>query len=57
MVEISNHLVKRFIDIGASMFAMFIKMVYELGIMHLVFGLEYYETTFGVVTQTLNKIN
>jgi hypothetical protein len=33
------------------------KMVCELGIMHLVFGLKYYETTFGVVTQTINKIN
>jgi hypothetical protein len=56
-VEISNHLVKGFMDTNASMSAMFTGMVCELGIVHLVSRLEYYETTFRVVTQTFNKTN
>ncbi len=57
LVEISNHLVKGFMDTNASMSAMFTGMVCELGIVHLVSRLEYYETTFRVVTQTFNKTN
>jgi hypothetical protein len=57
LLEINNHLVKGLVDTGTSMSMMSTKMVCELGIMHLVFGLKYYETTFGVVTQTINKIN
>jgi hypothetical protein len=57
LVKISNHLVKRSVDTSASMSTMSIGMVCELGIMHLVSRLEYYETTFGAITQTHNKIN
>jgi hypothetical protein len=35
---------------------MFIAMVRELGIMHLMFGVKAYKTTFGVVIQALGPI-
>ncbi len=43
-------------DISASISNMFIVVVYELGIMDLIFGTESYKTTSGVVTQMFGKI-
>jgi hypothetical protein len=56
LMEIGNHLVKGFVDISASMSIMSIVVIYELSIMHLVFGTESYKTTSSVVTQMLGKI-
>lgn len=55
-MEIGNHLVEGLVDISASMSIMSIVVVYELSIMHLVFGFESYKTTSGVMTQMLGKI-
>jgi hypothetical protein len=45
------------VDIKASMYVMAIIVVRELGIIHLVVGREIYNTTFGIVTQALGRIN
>ncbi len=55
-MEIGNHLVEGLVDISASMSIMSIIIIYEFGIMHLVFGTKSYKMASGVVTQTLNKI-
>jgi hypothetical protein len=55
-VEINNYLVG-LMDTIASMFVMFVGMVHELGIIHLVSKSKYYKITFGVVTQVLRRIN
>jgi hypothetical protein len=56
LVEISNHLVG-LMDISASMFVMFVGVVHELRIMHLVSKSKSYKIAFGVVTQALGRIN
>ncbi len=44
-------------DISASMFVMFVGVVHELRIMHLVSKSKSYKIAFGVVTQALGRIN
>jgi predicted aspartyl protease len=56
-VEINNYVVKGLVDIGASMFVMVVAVVRELGIMHLVARSETYKIAFGVVTQTMGRID
>jgi hypothetical protein len=56
LVEINNHLVG-LMDTSVSMFIMFVGVVCELGIMHLVFRSKSYKIAFGVVTQALGIIN
>lgn len=53
LVKINNHLVG-VMDNSASMF---VGVVHELGIMHLVYRSKSYKTTFRVVTQALGRIN
>jgi hypothetical protein len=55
-MEIGNRLVEGSVDINASMSIMSIVVVCEFDIMHLVFGIESYKMTSGVVTQMLGKI-
>jgi len=49
--------VEGLIDIGASMFAMVIVVVRELGIMHLVTKFETYKTMSGIITQAMGRID
>lgn len=56
-MEFGNHLLEGLVDISTSISIMFIVIVCELGIMHLVLGIESYKTTSGVVTQMLGKIS
>jgi hypothetical protein len=49
-MEIGNHLVEGLVDINASMSIMSIVVIYEFGIMHLVFGTKSYKMAFGVMT-------
>jgi hypothetical protein len=56
LVEISNHLVE-LMDTSASMFLMFVGVVHELGIMHLVSRSKSYKIAFGVVIQAQRRIN
>jgi hypothetical protein len=56
LIEIRNNFVEGLVDTRASMSMMFIALVHELGIMHLVMGSKSYKTTFGVVTQAFNEI-
>lgn len=53
LVKINNHLIG-LMDTTASMF---LGIVHELGIMHLVSRSKSYKITFGVVTQALARIN
>jgi hypothetical protein len=57
LVEINNYIVEGLVDIGASMSVMAATVVRELGMMHLVIGLETYKTASGVITQALGRIN
>jgi len=57
LVEINNYVVEGLVDIGASMSIVAVAVVRELGMMHLVTGLETYKTTSGVVTQVLGRID
>ncbi len=45
-VIVGKHQVDVLVDIGASMLMMFATMIWELGIMHLVIGLEHKEFTY-----------
>lgn len=56
LVEINNHLVG-LMDNSVSMFVMFVGLVHELGIMHLVSRSKSYKFAFGMVTQVLGRIN
>ncbi len=56
-VEISNNLIGSLVEIGVSMSIMLVAIVWELGIMHLVFGSKSYKTASGVVAQVLGRIN
>ncbi len=47
MVNTSNNLVEGLVDTNISMLVMFIAIVNELGIMHLVFGFKSYKTMVG----------
>jgi len=57
LVEINNYVVEGLVDTGASMSVMAADVVRELGMMHLVTGLETYKTASGVVTQTMGRID
>ncbi len=56
LIELSNNLLEGLMDTSTSMSVMFVAMVRELGIMHLVSRVKAYKTTFGVVIQTLSRI-
>ncbi len=56
LVELNNNLLEGLVDTDASMSVMFIAMVRELGIMHLMSGVKAYKTTIGMVTQALGPI-
>jgi predicted aspartyl protease len=49
-VEINNYIVEGLVDTGASMSVMAAVVIRELGMMHLVTGLETYKTASGVIT-------
>jgi len=55
LLEINNYVVEGLVDTGASMSVMAAAVVRELGMMHLVTGLETYKTASGVVTQALGR--
>jgi hypothetical protein len=57
LVEVNNYIVEGLVDMGASMTVMAAVVVRELGMMHLVTGLETYKTTSSVITQALGRIN
>jgi predicted aspartyl protease len=57
LVEINNYIVEGLVDTGASMSVMAAMVVRELGMMHLVTGLETYKTASGVITQALGQID
>jgi predicted aspartyl protease len=57
LLEINNYVVEGLVDTGASMSVMAAAVVRELGMMHLVTGLETYKTASGVVTQALGRID
>ncbi len=50
LVEINNYIVEGLVDTGASMTVMAAAVVRELGMMHLVTGLETYKIASGVIT-------
>ncbi len=56
-VEINGYLIEGLVDTGASMSVMVAAVVIELGMMHLISGLETYKTASGVVTQALGRID
>jgi predicted aspartyl protease len=56
LVEINNYIVEGLVDTGASMFVMVAAVVRELGMMHLVTGIETYKTASGIITQALGRI-
>jgi hypothetical protein len=56
-VEIINNLIEGLVDTCVSMLVMSITIIRKFGIMHLVFSLESYKTTSGVVIQAPSKIN
>jgi hypothetical protein len=56
-VEINMYIVEGLVDTGASMSVMAVAVVREMGMMHLVVGLETYKTASGVVTQALGRID
>jgi predicted aspartyl protease len=55
-VEVNNYLIEGLVDTGTSMFVMAASVVRELGLMHLVSGLETYKMASGAVTQALGRI-
>jgi hypothetical protein len=57
LVEISNNLIKRLVDTGASMSIMSTTFVRELGIMHLVSSSESYMIASCHLTQALCRIS
>jgi hypothetical protein len=57
LVEINNYIVEGLVDTGASMSVMAAAVVRELGMMHLVTGLETYKIASGVITQALGRID
>jgi predicted aspartyl protease len=57
LVEISNCIVERLIDTGASMSVLATAVVKELGIMHLMTGNESYKTASGVIIRALGRID
>jgi predicted aspartyl protease len=57
LVEINNYVVEGLVDTGASMSVMTAAVVRELGMLHLVTGLEIYKIASGVVTQALGRID
>jgi len=57
LIEINNYIVEGLVDTGASMSVMGAVVVRELGMMHLVTGLETYKTASGVITQALGRID
>ncbi len=56
-VEISNCVIEGLVDTGASMSMLATAIVRELGIMHLVTRNESYETTSGVITRALGRVD
>jgi predicted aspartyl protease len=57
LVEVNNYVVEGLVDTGASMTVMATAVVRELGMMHLVTGLETYKTASSVITQALGRID
>ncbi len=57
LVEINNYVVEGLVDTGVSMSIMAAAVIRELGIMHLVTGLETYKTVCGLVTQAMWRID
>jgi hypothetical protein len=57
LVSVGNNLIEGLIDTRASMSIMLVTIVHELGIMHLVIGMESYKIALGIITQALGKIN
>jgi hypothetical protein len=57
LVEISDYVIERLVDIGASMSVLAAATVRELGIMHLITGNESYKTASRVVTQALGRVD
>jgi predicted aspartyl protease len=57
LVEINNYIVEGLVDTRASMLVMAAAVVRELGMMHLVTGIETYKTTSGIITQALGRID
>ncbi len=55
-IEINQVMIEGLVDTRASMSIMVANVVKELGIMHLVVSHETYETTSGIVPQTLRQI-
>jgi hypothetical protein len=51
LIELNDNLLEGLVDNDASMLIMFIVVVHELGIMHLVSRFEAYKTTSGMVIQ------
>jgi hypothetical protein len=56
LVGINNFIVEGLVDIGTLMAVLAITVVRELRIMHLVFIIESYKTTSGVMMQTMGRI-
>ncbi len=56
-MEIDRYIIEGFVDTGASMSVIAAAMVREMGMMHLVVGLESYKTTSRVITQALGRID
>lgn len=52
-----NNLVEGFVNTRASIIVMSTNVVCELGIMHLVIGMESYKTASRIITQVLGRIN
>jgi hypothetical protein len=57
LVEVNNYIVEGLVDTGASMTVMVAAVVRELGMIHLITGLESYKTASGVITQALGRID
>jgi predicted aspartyl protease len=55
-MEVNQCLIEGLVDTGASMSVMAAAVVRELGLMHLVIGLEAYKTASGAITQALGRI-
>jgi predicted aspartyl protease len=56
LVRINNYVVKGLVDTRASTSVMAIRMVKELGIMHLVIKFETSKIVYGAVTQGMGRI-
>jgi hypothetical protein len=55
-IKIQNGLIEGLVDIGVSMSVMALRIIRELGFMHMVFGMESYKTRSGTVTKVLGRI-